>query len=402
MSFRHIALGLMAGAMTAALLPQLATADTAAQPAKPGVQKVALAPDGHPDLTGTWTNATLTKLERDPKYGASVLMPPADAAKLEGDTAAYTAFRNKPSDPNVKLEDIPCSPGFVGTNCGYNAGWIDPGTTVMRVDGKPVTSFITFPDNGRIPAFKPGAHPTGAMREARGEGDDAPPVAAPKIEAAQAGSPSAAVRAAAADGAARTAARGAKGAGPANPENLSLGERCLMSFGSSSGPIMQPQLYNNNYQFVQTKDQLAIEVEMVHDVRVIRIGGAHRTDGVRPYMGDSIGHWDGKTLVVETTNFPKAQALRGSWENLKMTEKFTRLSPTRLRYQFIVEDPTLWDKPWGGEYEFTPTNGQVYEYACHEGNYAMEGILAGARDEERQAAEAAKTRADAGAASTAR
>ncbi len=268
----------------------------------------------------------------------------------------------------------------------------------MRVYGKPVTSFITFPANGRVPPLKAGARPTGAIRQAAGEGDDGPPAprAAPTGRRRRFVPASAAVRAAAADGAARTAARGARGAGPANPENLSLGERCIMSFGSSSGPIMQPQLYNNNYQFVQSKNTLGIEVEMVHDVRVIRIGGTHRTDGVRPYMGDSIGHWDGDTLVVETTNFPRAQSLRGSWENLKMTEKFTRLSPTRLRYEFTVEDPTLWEKPWGGQYEFTPTNGQVYEYACHEGNYAMEGILAGARDEEKQAADAAnKPRADA-------
>jgi hypothetical protein len=404
MPFRQIAIGLMAGAMSAALLPAFAQADTPKAAAKPAVTKIARTSDGHPDLTGTWTNASLTKLERDPKYGDNVLMPPAEAAKLEGDTKAYTAFRNKPSDPNVKIEDIPCSPGFVGTNCGYNAGWIDPGETVMRVDGKPVTSFITFPANGRIPAFKPGARPTGAVRQAAGEGDDAPPpAAAPKIEAAQIGSPSAAVRAAAADGAARTAARGARGGGPANPENLSLGERCIMSFGQSTGPVMQPQLYNNNYQFVQTPGQLAIEVEMVHDVKIVRIGAQHRTDGVRPYMGDSIGHWDGDTLVVETTNFPKAQALRGSWENLKVTEKFTRLSPTRMRYQFTVEDPTLWDKAWGGEYEFGPAKGQVYEYACHEGNYAMEGILAGARDEERMAKEAAdKPRAEATPAAAAR
>jgi hypothetical protein len=382
----------MAGAMSAALLPAFATAaDTSAPAAKPAVTKIARTADGHPDLTGTWTNSTLTKLERDPKYGNTLLMPAADAQKLEKDTDDYTAFRQKPTASfDTPLDSIPCSPGFVGTNCGYNAGWIDPGNRVMRVDGKPVTSFITFPDNGRIPPFKAGARPTGALREARGEGDDAPPPApAAAPAAAAANSASAAVRAAAADGAARTAARGAAGRGPANPENLSLGERCIMSFGSSSGPIMQPQLYNNDYQFVQSKDSVAIWVEMVHDVKIIRLNGQHRTDGVRPYMGDSVGHWDGDTLVVETTNFPKAQALRGSWENLKVTEKFTRLSPTRMRYQFIINDPTLWDKDWGGEYEFTPAKGQVYEYACHEGNYAMEGILAGARDEERMANEAA-------------
>jgi hypothetical protein len=124
---------------------------------------------------------------------------------------------------------------------------------------------------------------------------------------------------------------------------------------------------------------------MVHDVRVVRLNQPHRTDGVRPWMGDSIGHYEGDTLVVETTNFPRATPFRGSWENLKVTEKFTRTAPDRLLYQFTVEDPTMWDKPWGGEYEFAAGQG-VYEYACHEGNYALEGILAGARNDEKIAA----------------
>jgi hypothetical protein len=176
-----------------------------------------------------------------------------------------------------------------------------------------------------------------------------------------------------------------------------------MSFGSSSGPIMQPQMYNSNYEFVLTKDSMAILVEMVHDVRVIRIGAKHRTDGVRPWMGDSIAHWEGNTLVAETTNFPRAQAFRGSWENLKVTEKFTRVGPNRILYQFTVEDPTLWDAPFGGEYEFGQAKGHVYEYACHEGNYALEGILAGAREEDRKAeAAAARPRAEAAASAATR
>ena len=167
---------------------------------------------------------------------------------------------------------------------------------------------------------------------------------------------------------------------------MSQGERCLTSFGNSAGPVMLPLLYNNNYQIVQSKDSVAILVEMVHDVRVVRLNDKHRTDGVRPWWGDSIGRWEGDTLVVETTNYPRQNAFQGAWEDLKVTERFTRRGPGRLHYAFTVEAPSVWDKPWGGEYEFAPTNGQVYEYACHEGNYALEGILAGAREEARQAA----------------
>ena len=125
---------------------------------------------------------------------------------------------------------------------------------------------------------------------------------------------------------------------------------------------------------------------MVHDVRIIRLNATHRTDGIRPWMGDSIGHWEGNTLVVETTNIPQAEAYHGSWKNLTVTERFTRVGKDRLLYQFTISDPTMWDTSWGGEYEFSPLKGIVYEYACHEGNYALPGILGGARAEEAKAA----------------
>jgi hypothetical protein len=166
---------------------------------------------------------------------------------------------------------------------------------------------------------------------------------------------------------------------------------------------MQPLMYNNNYQFIQTKGSIAIDVEMVHDVRVIHLNVPHRTDGVRPWFGDTIGHWEGDTLVTETTNFATAQNLQGGDANMKVTEKFTRTDKDHILYQFIVEDPTVWKQAWGGEYTFTPTKGVVYEYACHEGNYALEGMLAGARGEEEEAAKkAAKPRAEATPAATAR
>jgi hypothetical protein len=177
-----------------------------------------------------------------------------------------------------------------------------------------------------------------------------------------------------------------------NPETRSIGERCLV-FGSVGGPIMQPSLYNNTYQFVQTKDHLAIVVEMIHDVRVIPIGSSkadaqskRRGDGVRPWYGEAVAWWEGDTLVAETKNFHPSQSLRGANQNLTLTEKFTRVAPDRVLYQFTVLDPTVWTQPWSGEYEFGRASGDVYEYACHEGNYGLQNILAGARSEEQGAA----------------
>ena len=355
MSRRGLTSALLGGVFCAALLAgPVALAD----PAKPAHAAPAYSAPvnsfGQPDLTGTWTNASLTPLERAAAYDHLVLTP-QEVAKAEGAVVTARVENNKPTPPGTRVTDLPydCGGGFTGVGCGYNAAWTDPGTTVMRVHGEPRSSFLTTPD-GKIPAFKAGAQPTGFFfgRGAR----NSPALAAYFAHRAD------------------------------NPETMSLGERCVMSFGSSAGPVMLPLLYNNNYEIVQSRDAVAILVEMVHDVRVVRIGGEHRTDGVRPWMGDSIGHYEGKTLVVETTNFPKAQGFRGSWEHLKVTERFTRVSPQRILYQFTVEDPTLWDAPFGGEYEFGPTNGLVYEYACHEGNYALEDMLAGARAEEAAAA----------------
>ncbi|CAN5214581.1 hypothetical protein BH11PSE2_BH11PSE2_21490 [soil metagenome] len=301
--------------------------------------------DGHPSFEGNWSNATTTRLERDNTYGDRLAMTEAELQKIEGATAARNAQMNKPTDLSKGEAGLPeCQSGATGAGCGYNAAWTDPGDKVMRVKGQGRTSFITYPANGRVPAAKAGVRPAGrggALRPGMSQND--------------------------------------------NPEGRSLGERCIMSFGNSSGPIMQPQLYNNNYGFVQTKDELAIWVEMVHDVRHVRIGAKHRTDGVREYMGDSIGWWEGDTLVVETINYHPSQGFRGSDANLKVTEKFTRTAKDRLLYQFKIEDPTVWDTAWGGEYEFAEQTGQVYEYACHEGNYGLENILSGARAEEAEA-----------------
>ena len=298
---------------------------------------------GQPDLEGTWTNATLTVLERPKEYGTRRAMTPEEVKKVESDDAKLYAADAAPRDPKFKTTDLPhdCGKGFSGAGCGYNAAWIDPGTTVMRVNGEPRSSFITDPANGRLPPYKAGVRAPGMEQYAhRGE----------------------------------------------NPENMALSERCLTSFGYSAGPVMLPLLYNNNYEIAQTKDTVAIVVEMVHDVRIIHIGAQHRTDGLRPWMGDSIGWYEGPTLVVETTNFPKATELYGAWKALKVTERFTRVGPHRILYQFKVQDPTVWDASWGGEYEFSASKGRIFEYACHEGNYALADMLAGARADDAAAA----------------
>jgi hypothetical protein len=309
---------------------------------------------GQPDLSGYWSNATMTPLTRNPKLTDKLVVPAAQAAQLEKVFAAALAAADAPTDqkkgpgavtdPNspeaqlVKIRpDFAAAGGDVG---GYNTFWIDPGNHMMEVNGEYRSSIITTP-NGMPPARKAGAAPAfGRYRDVYD-----------------------------------------------SYETRSLGERCIMGFGANAGPPMLANgYYNNNYYIQQSPDAVVIQVELIHDARIVRLKGGHRTDGVRQWMGDSIGHFEGNTLVVETTNIPQGQAFMGSWKNLKVTERFTRVSPTRINYQFQVEDPDTWDKPWGGEYDFSPLHGIVYEYACHEGNYALPAILAGARRQEQEAA----------------
>jgi hypothetical protein len=152
-----------------------------------------------------------------------------------------------------------------------------------------------------------------------------------------------------------------------------------MSFGSSSGPPMLPVLYNNNYEIVQTPDSVVILVEMIHDARIVRMNAAHGPDSVRKWLGDSVGHWDGDTLVVDTTNFNPAVNFRGSSKNLHVIERFTRVDAKTILYRATVDDPTTFSKSFTLEYPFRATNDQIFEYACHEGNYSIVDILGGAR-----------------------
>jgi hypothetical protein len=308
---------------------------------------------GQPDLEGVWTNVSITPLERPSQFASSINLTSEQASQLEIAAIEHYIEGNAPTDPSAPATDTTrkhCK-GPGGLDCGYNSAWKDSATTVARVDGQPHSSFITSTPDGRIPAYKAGYQPSGRTLRDEGEGS----------------------------------ATGTRSPTD-NPEDRALGERCLTSFGYSAGPVMLPLLYNNNYAFAQSKDYVAIVVEMVHDVRMVHIGAEHRTDGLRPWFGDSIGRYDGDTLVVETTNFPMAQAFRGAWKELKVTERFTRKGPHRMLYQFTVEDPTMWDQRWGGEYEFISSKGRIFEYACHEGNYALAGVLAGARAQEAAAA----------------
>lgn len=310
--------------------------------------KMSRTPDGKPDLQGNWSNATLTQLERAPAFGDRKTLTAEEAQKVEGTAAQHVEENARPTDPKLGILDLPtdCGYGFTGTNCGYNNFWVDRGTQVIRINGEPRSSIITEPANGRIPSMTPAA-----AKEARAR-----------------------------------AAAFRKGAGPVDgPELRSLGERCLTSFGSSAGPPMLPLMYNNTYSIVQTPDTVMILVEMVHDARVVRIGGKHVPDDVKKWYGDSIGHWEGDTLIVETTNFHPMQTFRGLGPERKVTERFSRVSPDQILYQFKVEDPAL-AQPFAGELPMNATPDLMYEYACHEGNYALPGILAGAREEEKQAA----------------
>lgn len=303
---------------------------------------------GQPDLEGTWTNATLTPFTRDKAaYGSRLTMTPEEAAKIEKTNDAAIKDGLKPTDPKLTIKDLPvdCGRGFKGVDCGYNSFWTDPGTRLMRINGEPRTSIVVEPADGQMPAFTP-------------------------------------------EGAARAAQRFARGRGNPhaydNPENRSLGERCITSFGSSAGPPMLPLLYNNNYQIVQAPDQIAIVVEMVHDTRIIKLNGQHQPAGMRSWMGDSVGRWEGDTLVVETTNIRPEQALFGiGSDQFTVVERFTRIAPDKIFYQWTVTDPKTFKAPMKGEETLSATKGPVYEYACHEGNYALGHILAGARAKEK-------------------
>jgi hypothetical protein len=323
-----IAVVLLAAVAVARQPPTAAPRGKAARPWTPP-----RTPDGQPDLEGVWDFRILTPLERPTDLAAKQVLTDEEAAALEKRAAATRV-------------DAPPPPGNPGT---YNQFWFDFGTKVV---GDKRTSLIVDPPDGRLPALT-------------------------------------------ATGQRRAAARAEAMGRPANdPEDRAVYERCILGF--SSGPPIIPNGYNNNLQLFQTRDYAVILTEMIHDARIIPLAGRpHLTQNVRQWMGDSRGRWDGDTLVVETRNFTHQGtgtiSLRVPMdENLLLVERFTRIDADTLQYEFTVNDPTIWTKPWTAVVPMKKTLDRIYEYACHEGNYAMPGILAGARAQERAAEEAAK------------
>jgi hypothetical protein len=316
-------------------------------------------PDGRPNLQGTYDLATLTPLERP--AGANATLTDAEAARLERTVAQRSQAANRPlaADRQAPPQGGDGSRGAAGGVGGYNNFWLDPGSSYTIVNGEKRTSIVVDPPDGRVPPLTAEARQRALTRAVR-----------PTSDTTESRDP------------------GLEPAGSYDdPERRPLGERCLLGFGSTSGPPALPNyFYNNLHQIVQTPDYVMILTEMVHDARIIRMNAGHVPSNIRKWMGDSVGRWEGDTLVVETTNFTDKTRYRGSSENLRVIERFTRVGPNALLYRFTIEDPSTWARPWTGEYAWPATSERIYEYACHESNYALENILRGARRREADAA----------------
>ncbi|PCJ27310.1 MAG: hypothetical protein COA96_03750 [SAR86 cluster bacterium] len=289
---------------------------------------------GVPDLQGTYSIATVTMLERGAEFNGQLTITAEEAERIGTTGESYLSdltSRGAGGEPDVG---------------GYNTFWMDPGERMAVINGEIRTSILVQPQNGRLPWAEGAQRAIFANRN--------------------------------------------KGRGPYDgPEARPLGERCLVGFGSSGGPPMLPVLYNNHSQIVQTPNYVMIVAEMNHDARIIRLRDSEHSD-IPKWLGDSIGYYEGDTLVVETTNYHTQQSLRGSLRHFfylspdaKVTERFTRTSDSTLLYQFTVDDPKVYSTPWVGELPMNAVEDKIYEYACHEGNYALPGILAGARIEEK-------------------
>jgi hypothetical protein len=281
--------------------------------------------DGQPDLEGVWTNSTLTPLERPAEFAGKEFLTEQEAADY---------VKRLLQQVNTDRRD---GGAQVDVGRSYNEFWRDRGNNLVA-DRR--TSLISDPADGRIPALTPEAQK--------------------RVDATRAY-----MRDHATDG----------------PEGRSLAERCLA--WTTAGPPMLPGPYNNDTQIVQGPGYVAILSEMIHDVRMIPLDGRpHVSPGIGEWMGDSRGHWEGNTLVVDTTNFNGENSFRGSDANMHLTERFTRVSPELVQYEFTVDDPTAFTKPWTVRIPLNKTSDRLYEYACHEGNYALTDILSGARASE--------------------
>ena len=321
--------------------------------AQSGVAEIKRTADGKPDLSGTYDTGTLTPLDRPEQFGENKFMTREEAAEIEAAMKARLDFANRETSADRK----PPPKGGDGNNTagagnvgGYNAFWVDPGSDVFEIDGKFRTSIVYAPKNGRRPPMTPAAMAKTAARFKSFSHDN--------------------------DGTASWLAHA--GPGPFDgPESLAPSERCLISFGATVPTI--PSLYNNFKRIVQTDDYVMILQEMVHDARIIRMGAEHGPAANRKWLGDSIGRWEGDVLVVETKHFKAASSLAGADENLHVVERYQLMEDGNILYDFTVNNPTVWTAPWSGEYVWRSSPDKVYEYACHEGNYAMGNILRGAR-----------------------
>jgi hypothetical protein len=302
---------------------------------------------GHPDLQGTWSTATITPFERTPEFAGKEILTEQEAMEFERRTLAAT---NRDRRDGGAAADVARA---------YNDFWWDSGTRVVPTRR---TSLVIDPPDGRVPPLTAEARQRqDALAEAR------------------------------------------KMRGPADhPEDRNLWERCITRGAPN---VMLPQPYNNNYQIIQTPTHVVVLAEMIHDARIIPIvprqaqndgeqsrsvdGGPHVPDHLRFWMGDSVGHWEGETFVVETTNFTDKTNYRGARGNLRLVERFKRTAPDVLLYQVTIHDPSTFTRPWTVELPARASDGEIYEYACHEGNYGLEGILRGHRAEERRATETA-------------
>jgi hypothetical protein len=293
-------------------------------------------PEGAPSLEGVWTNASLTTLQRASRYNGLVLAP----SEVEAAANSHPQVVRQRTDDEQSERTVFDGADLRGGR-GYNAFWIDPGMSFNVVRGEHRTSWIVDPRDGQIP-YRDESVRAAAERRAGFDG----------------------------------------------PETRPLGERCIVN-SHSAGPPMLNYLYNNNYEFVQTRDALVIRAEMNNYARVIRIGGRRVHPNIRPLHGDSIARWEGDSLVAETAQFHPLHesGFAPLGPRARVTERFTRVSSTQILYEFTVEDPERYAQPWRGEMSFNATSDLVFEYACHEGNYALPGILAGARAEERRALE---------------
>jgi hypothetical protein len=288
--------------------------------------------DGQPDLRGIWDFRTITPMERPEELAGKKVLTREEAAQYEQQTLSARDKDLRASDGISTNRDVANA---------YNQFWWDYGD---RLTEDRRTSLIVDPPDGRIPW-------TPMALEDRQE---------------------------------RAAARAAEPGGriTPGPEDRGLAERCILGF--NSGPPMVPSAYNNNFQLVQTSDTVVIVNEMVHNARIVPMDGRpHLSEDVRQWVGDSRGRWEGDTLVVETTNFLGGTSFQGSSEHLHLVERFTRVDADTLLYEFTVEDSRTWTTPWTAAVPMTKTEGPMYEYACHEGNYGMTNLLAGSRAQER-------------------